>query len=203
MIFWVGILVGGLFVWLAVKIGFYETWAMLFNIVISVYLAIFLGPTIVDIIPAAGDMPYGNILAIICVAMVAFLILHCISYSFLTGQFSVSFPRMFNSLGAALLGFLAGFLVWSFVALLIYLTPISRNAFVREIGFGSRFQQTNISYISWWCNLVNKAVAPEENARTAEEAISGLLKSAEEKTPGERGEPTGINKPAGADVEDI
>jgi hypothetical protein len=44
MVFWAGILVGGLFIWFAVKIGFYEMWATLFNIVISIYIAIFLSP---------------------------------------------------------------------------------------------------------------------------------------------------------------
>lgn len=199
MIFWVGILVGGLFAWLAVKMRFYETWAMLFNIVISVYLAIFLGPVIVDIVPAAGDMPYSDVLAIVCTAVVAFLILHCISYTFLTGQFSVSFPKIFNTLGAALLGFFAGFLVWSFVGLLIYLTPVSQNAFVKEIGFGSQFRQTNVSNICWWCNLVHKAVASEQSTCTVEEAITALLESAEEKPPAATGRPAEPNEPVRAD----
>ena len=97
MIFWMGILVGGVFAWYAVKMGLYVMWAVLFNIVISVYLAVFLGPVIVDIVPAAGDATYGNILTIIGTAIAAFLILHCISHVFVTGVFSVSFPRIFNS----------------------------------------------------------------------------------------------------------
>ena len=181
MIFWIGILVGGVFAWFAIKMGFYETWAMLFNIIISIYLAVHLQPIIADVVPAAGDTPYSNALTMIATAIVSFLILHSISYTFLTGQFSISFPKIFDTLGAGFLGFLAGFLVWSFVSLLIYITPISQNAFVKEIGFGSQFEQTSVPYICRWCNLVNKAVSRQDNKLTTEEAISGLLKRVEKK----------------------
>jgi len=192
MIFWVGILVGGIFAYLAVKIGFYETWAMLFNIVVSIYLAVFLGPVIADI-PAA-DVWFSSVLAMVSIAIGAFLILHCISYTFLTGQFSVSFPTIFNTLGAGFLGFLAGFLVWSFISLLIYITPASENAFVKGVGFDRQSQQTNISYMCWWCNLVNNVAAFQDNKVTSEEAIDGLLEKTAEKLPeetGERAEPSG------------
>jgi len=188
MIFWVGILAGGLFAWLAVKIGFYEMWATLFNIVISIYLAIFLGPIILAIIPGVSDTPYSNVLTMLCTAAGGFLILHCISYTFLTGQFSVSFPKIFNTLGAAFLGFLAGFLVWSFLSLLICMTPVSQQPIVKALGFASQSQQASVSYMSSWCDLVSKAV---DNKISGEEAIRALLDKAQDQAPG------------GAGVEDI
>ncbi|HCO95296.1 MAG TPA: hypothetical protein DIU00_15330, partial [Phycisphaerales bacterium] len=125
MVFWTGILAGGLFAWFAIRIGFYEMWAMLFNIIISIYIAVFLTPVIIDIIPAAGDTSYGNALTMVTAAIGVFLILYVITYLFLTGQFKVSFPRIFDTLGTSVLGFLAGFLIWSFAAALICATPAS------------------------------------------------------------------------------
>ena len=195
MVFWVGILVGGLFAWSAIKTGFYETWTMLFNIIISIYLAIFLRPTIADIVPAVGDTPYGNALTILATATGAFLILHGISYTFLTSQFSISFPKAFDILGAGFLGFLFGFLVWSFASLLIFITPISQNTLVKEIGFGSQFEQTNMPVICWWCNLVNAVVSRQDDKITSEQAISELLKSAKKKAPAKTTEQAEPNKP--------
>ena len=195
MVFWVGILVGVLFTWLAIKIGFFETWAMFFNIIISIYLGIFLRPTIANIIPAASDTPYSKALTVMATAIASFLILHSISYIFFTSQFNVSFPKIFNTLGAGFLGFLAGFLVWSFVSLLIFITPISQNTFVKEIGFGSQFEQANMPYISWWCNLVNTVVSRQDHKVTSEQAISGLLKSAESKAPAKTTEQAEPNEP--------
>ncbi len=216
MTFWIGILVAAAFAWLAVKTGFYETWAMLFNIVISIYLAIYLRPIIVDTVPSAGDTPYGNALTMAATAIAVFLILHGITYVFFTSQFSISFPKIFDTLGAGFLGFLAGFLVWSFVSLLICTTPISQNSFVKGIGFENQFKQNNASVICWWCNLVNTAVSSRSGEYTSEEAISELLKSAEPKAQAEPAEPaesgdveTGITEqeqldpPPETDAEDI
>lgn len=195
MLFWVGILVGGLFAWYTVKMGFYETWAMLFNIVIAIYIALFLTPVIVDIIPVAGDTSYGNAMTLIAAAIGAFLILHGISYTFLTGQFSVSFPKIFDTLGTGLLGFVAGFLVWSFAGLLISITPISQNTFAKDIGFGRRIEQTNVPYLSWWCNLVNTVVSSQDSQYTTEDAINWLFESTEKKTPDKTLEPAEPNEP--------
>ena len=196
MAFWIGILVGGAFAWFAIKRGFYETWALVFNIVIAIYLAVFLGPVIANIVPAVRDTAYNNALTMLATAIGSFLILHGISYTFLTGQFSISFPKIFDTLGTGFLGFLTGVLVWSFVSLVICITPISQNSFVKEMGFGTQFEQTNVGYICWWCNLVNSAVSSRDNEQTTEEAISGLLKGAENKAQDKTAEKAEPNEPA-------
>jgi hypothetical protein len=121
------------------------------------------------------------------VALASFLILHGISYTFLTSQFNVSFPKVLDVVGAGLLGFLAGFLVWSFLSLLLYITPASQNTFVKEIGFTGQFQQNSVLYVSQFCNLVNAVVSSQDNKYSAEQAIGELLKGpesqAQEKTP--------------------
>ena len=113
MAFWIGIFVAAVFAWFAVKIGFYEIWAMLFNIVISIYLAIRLRPVVPKFFPAAGAAPYSDVLIIVAIALGVFLILHGITYVFLTSQFAVPFPKLFDILGAGVLGFLTGFLYHS------------------------------------------------------------------------------------------
>jgi len=213
MAFWLGILLGGLFAWFTIRLGFYETWAMLFNIIISIYLAVFLRPVIVEVVPAAGDTPYSSALIMSATAITSFLILHGISYIFITGQFNVSFPKIFNTLGTGFLGFLAGFLVWSFASLLISPTPFSQNTFVNALGFNTQFEQTNIPYISWWCNLVNTVVSHQDSGRTTEEAISELLKKKETTVQDKPVEPSDVktgtteekhrDPPPEADGEDI
>ena len=180
MVFWAGILAAAFFAWLAVKIGFYETWTMLFNIVISIYLSVFLTPAITTMVPAAGDTAYGNALTLITVAAGAFLILHGVSYSFLTGRFSVWFPRPLDNVGSGLLGFLAGFLIWSFVTLVISVSPLSQAGFARDISLTSAVEQTSVPYIAWWCDTVNAVVAAGGNKRITRAAIDRLLQQPRE-----------------------
>jgi hypothetical protein len=161
--------------------GFYQTWAMVFNIVISVYLAIFLTPVIAEAIPAAADTAYGYALVSIALAIGTLVILQSITYTLFTGQFSVTFPKVFNTVGGGILGFLAGFLIWSFAAMVVSTTPVSANSFAQKIGLGSKIEQTSVSYISWWCNLVNAVAASEDNKCTPQEVISGLLAGSQKK----------------------
>ena len=214
MAFWTGIAIGAAFAWYAIKTGFYEVWATLFNLVISIYLSIFLKPVVADFVPMAGDSPYTTAIIVIATATAAFLILQGISYIFFTGQFSVSFPKMLDILGSGVVGFLAGYLVWNFAAFLIFTTPISENDFVKELGFNGQFKQVNFAYISWWCNHVNKVVSTKDSEyQTAEKAISELLKSSNKKTvkstgpaepnsPAEPNEPNKPMKPSGKYVKE-
>ncbi len=183
MAFWMGILVGGLFVWMAVKRGFYDTWTMLFNIVISVYTAVYLTPVIVDVLPAAGQTSYGNALTLTAVAAGVFFILCITSLTLFTGRFKVSFPRLVDNLGASILGFLAGLLVWSFIVLLISATPVGQTAFARSIGFGAKSRQSNSPYICWWCDLVNGVAASADSRRPAQDVVTWLLDQAKDKKP--------------------
>jgi hypothetical protein len=175
MIFWLGILAAAFCAWLAVRIGFYEMWAMLFNVLISVYLAVVLTPVIAEVVPAAAEPPIGAALTLIALAAGSFLILHVISYTFLTGQFRVTFPKILDNLGSGILGFLGGFLIWSFLTLVVSVTPLSQNAAARNIGFGPQITQTTAPYLSWWCDLVNTAAASPDVRQPAQETIARLL----------------------------
>ena len=194
MIFWAGILVGACFAYFTSKIGFYQTWAMVFNIVVSIYLAIFLTPVIADAIPAATDTAYGYALILTAIAIGSLVILQGITYTLFTGQFSVTFPKVFNSVGGGILGFLAGFLVWSFLAVVVSTTPASANSTAQTIGFGRKVEQTNVPYISWWCNLVNTMTASEDS-NTPQEIINALLAGSEKKRADKGIRRGGPNKP--------
>jgi hypothetical protein len=115
---------------------------------------------------------------------------------FFTSQFNISFPKIFDILGAGLLGLLAGFLVWSFVSFLISISPIGQNVFIKDFGFDKQFKRTSMPYMSWWCNLVNTAVACEGKKDATEEVIEGLLKSAEKKPRRRKTKPVEPNEPA-------
>lgn len=182
MVFWIGILFGCLFVWLAVKKGFYETWILLFNIIIAVYLGVFLGPVIAKIVPVARESAYNNALCMMIPGVGGFLILYGISSMLFTGQFSVPFTKTLDTCVAGFFGFLAGLLVWCFLSLLICITPISQNNFVSELDFAGGFKQTGAPYVEWWCGLVDSIVASKNSNVTSGEVISALLKNAEPKT---------------------
>jgi len=190
MVFWIGILVAVCLAYSAFKLGFYQAWTTLFNAVIAVYVGVRLGPWIESFAPVGGD--YSRTLAVLAAGLGTFLILHGISYVFLIGQFEVTFPRGINTLGSALLGFLAGLLIWSFATLVICTTPLSEKGFVKEIGFnGENFEQAKLqSYLLWWCNFVDKIVASGDSSASPQQAVKDLLSK-----PKKHGKPADVNEP--------
>jgi uncharacterized membrane protein required for colicin V production len=175
MVFWIGILIAVAFAYSAIKLGFYHAWTMLFNVVISVYLGVKLGPVIEEFIPMHNQ--YSTALSVLGAAVGSFVILHGISEVLLLGQFEVTFPRLINKFGSGLLGFLAGFLVWSFASVLICAAPFSQNTIVKEIGFDAKqLEETKIEpYLVWWCNFVDKIVASGDEQGGVHKVIDDLL----------------------------
>jgi Colicin V production protein len=177
MVFWIGIFAAVLFAYSAIKLGFYHAWTMLFNLVIAVYVAVRISPMIEEYLPVAMAGQYGKTMALLATWLVTFLILHGIAYVLLIGQFEVTFPRVFNTLGSGILGFLAGFLIWSFGTLLVCTTPFSQQQYVKELGFETKtFQEAKMQpYLVWWCNFLDKIVASGESPVSAEQTIKELL----------------------------
>jgi hypothetical protein len=172
-----GILIAVIFALSAKKMGFYHTWTMLFNLIIAIYLAIRIGPFIEDFFPAALSGQYSKSLALLATGTGVFLILQGIAYVLLIGQFEVTFPRIVNILGSSLLGFLAGFLVWSFAIFAFYTTPLCQNKSVKEIGFDAKtFEESKMqSYLAWWCNSMDTFIASGNDHVDAEKTLKELL----------------------------
>ncbi len=176
MVFWIAILAGILFVWLAVRLGFYASWVLLFNVVISIYVAIFLAPLIMDFAPIGGGAAlYGTALSMLVLAGGCFAILQGLSYVFLTGQFNIPFPRTFDIVLSGVLGFVSGFLILSFVALVLTTTPLAQQKVVSSIGFSEQSQRANISCVARCCDLIHTIAGFEGGEETTGTAIHHLL----------------------------
>jgi hypothetical protein len=175
-VFWIAILAGVLFVWLAVRLGFYEMWVLLFNVVISIYVAIFLAPVFSNLASAAGGTAsYGTALSLLVLAGGCFAALHGLSYVFLTSQFNIPFPRFFDILLSGLLGFAAGFLILSFAALVITTTPLAQHRLISSIGFNPQSQRANITCVAWCCDKVHSIAGFGASSGTAREAVERLF----------------------------
>jgi hypothetical protein len=175
MIFWIGILVALAFAASSLKLGLYHAWTVLFNVLIAVYLGVRLGPFVEDFIPAGGE--YQTTIGVLAAGIITFVVLHGVSYVFLIGQFDVTFPRAISKLGSVVLGFLAGFMVWSFVILLVCTAPFSQNKFLKDVGACREgFEKTHIQgYMVFWCSAIDKFVGSGDADTQANQAIAGLL----------------------------
>jgi len=176
MAMWIGLVFGLAFAFLAIKIGFFEVWALLFNIVVSIYLAVFLGPTVARLVGLA-DTPYSTALGVFATGAGAFVILQGTTFILITGQYSITFVKLVDTVVAGVVGFLAGLLVWSFVAVLIAATPFAQQEYVQKLGLGR--PRASVSYVAFWGNIVN-AIAGSQEGYDTRKAIKALIESAQQ-----------------------
>lgn len=174
MILYLGIIFGVIFAGAAIKKGFYAMWPILFNLGIAIYLGVMLTPAAAKIIPTVNRWEYGYAGSIAAIAVVAFVILHVLTLAFFAAAHTISLPKILNGVGAALLGFLSGLLVWGFVCLLVLIAPISQNNFVKQYDLGKQLLDASERSVVQVCNLVNN-LSMQNNSRSVDQVIDWLL----------------------------
>ena len=181
MIFWFAVVAGVIFAVIGIRKSFFPMWAMLFNILVSIYLSIMLSPLIVQIRPDMDQLRYYLAACVAVIAVMAFIILQVIKTSFLA-QISESLcPRFFDNVGAAILGFLSGYVVFSFVFLAVCIMPFSEPSFMKGILGDGVSTPSGAKPVVKACNFVAKA-SMQCYSDTAVEVVDWLTAPDEEST---------------------
>ena len=131
MIFWFAVVAGVIFAVIGIRKSFFPMWAMLFNILVSIYLSIMLSPLIVQIRPDLEQLRYYLAACVAVIAIMIFVILQVITTSFLADISESLCPKFFDNIGAGILGFLSGYVVFGFVFLVICIMPFSKLPFMK------------------------------------------------------------------------
>lgn len=173
MLFWIMVLVGILFAVAMIRKGFFTTWAILFNIIISIYLGVMLEPAIIEILPDVGNSGYHHAICLLVIAILSFTILQTIAVTFLIGTYEVTFPQIVNSIGSGLLGFISGYLVCGFVLFVLCVGQFSNIAFVEKICGQGRVKAVAKGPVVKVCSFV--AAVSFQDSTGNQEVIDGLL----------------------------
>jgi hypothetical protein len=148
---------GLVFAFVGYKKSWYPSWALLFNLLISIYIGVMTAPQLVDkwqyFRNYLGNYSYS--IAIFTVAGGLFIILQLFSFRFFTAVFVVSLPRIMNSFGAAILGFITGAIAADFLLFLIAITPLSDHSVVKFFvqGKSVHYRDNDITIAS--CSFVH------------------------------------------------
>jgi hypothetical protein len=145
------------FAFLGYRKTFYPSWAFLFNILVSVYTSIMITPQIVDKVPFIrvylGSFSYSAFILIS--AVIIFVVMHFLSFKFFTAVYIVTFPKIFNSAGAAVLGFLTGLAISGFLLFLVTITPLSDFPAVKFLAQNSQTADGTNTVVLTTCNFVH------------------------------------------------
>lgn len=179
MIFWIAVLVGFLALYLATRIGFFDTLVLSFNSLISIYVGIYSAPTLMDFIPSAASFSYGTATTVGATALICFLCLQGISYVLLTGQFKVAFPKVFDLLLSGLLGFGTGILLASFTVFLLTIMPFAERTGI----LAAPHTKANVALLRVYCNQVQQFVAARDIETRTPDLLSQITAHAQAYVP--------------------
>jgi len=129
------IAVGLIFAFIGYRKTWYPSWAYLFNLLIAVYVSIMIAPQVVDKFPLIsnylGDFSYAAFAS--TSAVVIFVVMDLLSFRYFTSASTIPFPSYLDSIGASVLGFLAGSVIAGFLLFIITISPLSRYSVVRTV----------------------------------------------------------------------
>lgn len=172
---------GLVFAFLGYRKTWYPSWALLFNVLVSIYTSIMITPQLVDkflvIRNCLGNFSYSA--GILIIAAIIFAVMHLLTFRFFTAVYCVSFPKILNSAGTAVLGFLTGSAIAGFLLFLITITPLSGNSAVKFLTqAGSAPDRTNTVVLTT-CNFVHDISLqpdPEGVNKQLEKILTGWRK---------------------------
>jgi len=154
MVFWFTILVGIIAAWWGRKMSFYSAWALLFNILVSMYLGVMLTAAIIGIITDQSVSYYHCATGVAGIAIIAFIILHTFTITVLIADVEICFPRMFDGVGSAILTFLSGYLVCNFVIFVICIMPFTKNPTVEKFIEQAHLTAAAVPPVAVACDFV-------------------------------------------------
>jgi len=179
MVFWIAVLVGFMTLYLATRIGFFDTLVLSFNILISIYVGVYSAPTLIEFIPSAANFAYGTATTVGATSLICFLCLYGVSYVLLTGQFKVAFPKVFDLLLAGLLGLGAGILLASFMIFILSIMPFAKHAPFLD----TTHTKANVSLVRVCCDQVQQLVSPRDIEQRTPDILGQIIEHAQAHVP--------------------
>ncbi len=177
MLFWFAIIVGLLFAWLGIRMGFYMVFQSFFNVLIAIYLGVMTTPWLIGLVPELGGSGYNTAACVLGIALVVFIILQTITACFLTGISDVEFPGIFDNVGAGTFGFILGYVAVSFVLFVIYIMPVSRMKYM-TYAYKPDTLPACAKSTSRACEFVG-AISLQYHDKTVSHVVDWLIDSAE------------------------
>jgi hypothetical protein len=154
------IIVGILLAFVCVKKGIFPSWAIFVNVVIAVYAAVMSAPYFLKMISGGGvadDFSYHVVVAMVTTAGMIFAVLQIIATIFITGNYVVTFPKIFGHIASGVFGFAAGKIIASFLILILCITPLAAKPAMARFNLRSEEPAKELTSLIYMCNFMSSA----------------------------------------------
>ena len=154
MIFWLTVMIGALAVIIGFRKGFFFMWAILFNLLIAIYLGVMLTPTIVGLIPGIEDNGYHRAGCVVGIAFVTFAFLYTIAIVYFAADSKITLPQFLDKVGTCLISFFVGYLICSFIFFVVCVMPFSKAPLMKKILDKEKQAPSAVAAVQKSCNFI-------------------------------------------------
>lgn len=151
VLFWLIVIIGGLFAFLGLKKGVYTMYTVVFNLGIAIYVSVLSTPLVVSTTPNL-EMGYYAAFSLSLMTLFLFALLQGFAWYFFLRGSDVLFPDLFDKIGGAALGFVTGYAVLAVLALTYCMMPISRQDTMKGFLPVSSLDQFSSNTMNKLCN---------------------------------------------------
>ena len=157
MVLVIVLIISILFTWLGIRKGVYSMGAVLFNLLMSIYVGVLSTPLILKTSPGLEASGYYAAFCIIFLTISCFALLQGICYYFFLRGADILFPDLFDKIAGGVTGFFSGYVLMGFVFLVICMMPFSRVHFLQNYlpwermeSFSARTTAKTCHFIATW-----------------------------------------------------
>ncbi|OQA02485.1 MAG: hypothetical protein BWY69_01072 [Planctomycetes bacterium ADurb.Bin401] len=134
----IAIIVAAVFAFWGYHKRLYPAWAFLFNVMVAVYLAVMLTPTILQSNSAGGIIlnllgPWANSAVLLTIAALYLAVSQLASHFYLTNTYCISFPKWVDFGGGIVFAFLGGYILANIMLFALANTPLESNKYTSKI----------------------------------------------------------------------
>ena len=189
MIFWLTIMIGILAVLIGKKKGFFPMWAILFNIMIPIYISVMLTPTVVGVIPDIGTNGYNQAGCVAGIAILFFVFLQFIATNYFTADSDVILPDFVEKIGTSVISFIAGYLACCFIFFIICIMPFSDKPIAKKILGKDQRSLSAVASVAKTCDFVGAISLQCHEDTTVPKIVDWFIEPAYKPTDEPTGDP--------------
>ena len=154
MIFWICLIIGGLFAWLGLKKGLYCMVAAVFNLMVGIYVSVLAAPVILSMSPEYSDSGYYAAITIFVLTAFIFAALQTFAWFYFLRDAEDYFPKLIDQLAGIAGGFFLGYFLVGLVFLLITIMPFSRGSIPSFLPQREKMQSFASASVVRACNFI-------------------------------------------------
>lgn len=154
MFLWITIIISVLMAYWGYKKGFFMMFAILFNLMFAIFVAVLSAPKLLSFSTGYEDSGYYAAASVLLTFILIFGVLQFFAYFYFLRDSEGLFPKLFDKLGALIFGFLSGYMICCILMLSFCIMPCSTKSETEHFCKREQLREISVPGVRKVCNFL-------------------------------------------------